>query len=423
MKRLTTYLGLLLISIMLRAQPTDSLNLWDCYVMARKNAPKLQALQLIEQQRSIEEHKLNTQYRPQVSAYGKAWYQSDAIAVPPSPVSPGMEIERFQYNAAVNIDQKLFDAGLINVQKELNTIQGNVKKLETEVGLYGLNDLVNQLFFGIISMDNSKNILALKIETLQKRQQLLKSGLEQGVVVPAEYERIVSEVYSSQQQIEEIEMAKQKLEVSLKIYLGIAPEQPINWVLPEIIVANDTTATRPEFDLFAANRELLTTSMKIQDKRYIPQLSAYGQVGYTYPGLNFFENEAAPFYLAGLKLSWNIFDWNMAKSEKQLIQVNMKHIDIQETEFSRKITVATNETKVTISKMQELMKQDNKIIESRSLVTKASASALDNGTITSADFLNDLNAELKARFDFERHKLNYIEASANLALLTGIKLD
>jgi outer membrane protein TolC len=402
-------------------QHADTLTLPQCYQMVRKNAPKLSMLNLIAEKQSIENKKINSQNLPQVSAYGKAWYQSDAVSVNfPPPINSSIEVDKFQYNAAVNIDQKLFDGGMASIQKELSGIQAEISGLETETGLYKLNEIANTYFFGIVSMQETSKVLRLKLESLSERKQQVASGVANGMVKPSELDRIESELISTSQQIIEIELSQQKLEDRLKILAGLPVGSRIV-LKPEELIAGDSLK-RPELKLFDANREYLEQAKSVQDKRYIPRLFAYGQAGYSYPGLNMFENQPAGFYMVGVKMSWNIFDWNMAKKEKQLINISADQVNIQEKDFMRNLQSETNNLENELLKLDEIIAADENIIVFKEKVTKASASALDNGTITSADYLADLNAELGARIEFEQHKLSKLKAMANLALLRGIEV-
>ena len=66
---------------------------------------------------------------------------------------------------------------------------------------------------------------------------------------------------------------------------------------------------------------------------------------------------------------------------------------------------------------------DEEIIRQREEITKGSANALSNGVITSTDYLEDLNAEIKARLDCETHKLQLRSSMVRQKLLKGIDLS
>lgn len=400
-------------------QNAEAVSLYDCYVLARQAAPQLELLNVHEQTAQVEVKKISAHNLPQVSAYGKAWYQSDAITVTmPVPGMEGLEIDRFQYNMGVNVDQKITDGGIDNIRKRIKILESEIQSLETEVGLYRLNELVNTYFFGIYRLQESVKILELKQKAIAERQKVIESGVNNGVIVESELKRLDAELAITTQQISELELGKAQLENSLLVLTG-REGKPTQWILPQEIVVRDTL-NRVETKLYESNRQYLETLKEIQTRKYIPQLNAYGQAGYSYPGLNFFENQSDAYYIVGAKLSWRLFDWSEGKKEKQILELKKNHVDIAEKDFYRNQTLLCYNQLEEIRMLEQLLESDKEVILSREAISKASASSLDNGTITTADYLDDLNAELKARIDNKVHKIRIMEARAKLAVLQGI---
>jgi outer membrane protein TolC len=340
----------------------------------------------------------------------------------PIPGATGIEVDKFQYNAGINIDQKLFDGGLYMVQKNIKQIEGDIKNLETETGLYKLNELVNNYFFGIITMQKSIEILNLRTATLEERKKSVASGVRNGMVLQTELDRLDAEILTTNQQISEIKIAQKQMDDNLKVMAGIDPRTHINWKLPAMITINDSIS-RVELKLYERNREYSDALANLQNHRYLPHVSAFGQAGYSYPSLNMFDNGAATYYIVGAKLSWQIFDWNQAKKEKQLLELQKDRININEADFNRNLQMSINSEIEELDKVQQLIDDDQKIIKAKEAISKASASALDNGSITTADYLNDLNSELRSRFDYENHKIAMLQSSARLAVLKGINIE
>jgi outer membrane protein TolC len=415
-------LGVLFVFLLagdLYSQSLSDLTLSECYILVRKNAPQLKQLSLNQQATEIEQEKLSTTNLPSLSAFGKASYQSDALAAS-FPMGDPFAIDLFQYNIGLEVDQKLFDGGMVGVQKELKRIEGDIQNLETEVGLYKLNELVNKYFFGIANLLKSSDILSLKFDVLNERKSNLESGVRNGLVLLSDLNRIDAEIATTKQQLTEVEMGIEKMKESLKIILGLK-SRSFNLIIPELIVVNDSI-NRAELDLFSANRTYIESASKLQRKRYIPKMYAYGQTGYSYPGLNMFENKSDYYYIVGVKMAWQLFDWNQSKKEVQLLNLRKSKVDILESDFERNIETATSIQYIEIESLNKLIENDNEIVSSREKITEASASALRNGTITSVEYLSDLNTELQARFNLEIHKIKLLETQANLAVAYGIDL-
>lgn len=420
-KILVTSTSLLYALQCLQCQPvTDTVRLFDCYRLARQNAPQLQQLDINQRQFELETSRINKSNLPVVTGFGKATYQSDAVAITAgTPPRTTFALDLFQYNAGIGIDQKLFDGGMSALRKDLQAIWNEVKDLETESQLYKYNELVNKYFFGFVSLQKSIGILNLRSATLTARKQALASGVANGMVLPADIYRLEAEILASRQQIAELGVAADQMNHSLKVLTGLDSAEHIVWKYPDTIALADTTG-RYETLLFEKQRRYSDALAQMQGRRYMPQISAFGQVGYSYPGLNFYDNAAAGYYLAGVRLSWQIFDWQLAKTDKQLTGLQKEQINIAETDFRRNLAIAIASERLKIDNVRQLLADDRAVIAVREQITRAGASQLDNGTITSADYISDLNAELKARLDYELHLIALAESSARLAVLQGI---
>ena len=63
---------------------------------------------------------------------------------------------------------------------------------------------------------------------------------------------------------------------------------------------------------------------------------------------------------------------------------------------------------------------DNKLIDQLSAISRGSETALQNGVITSTEYLEDLNSEIKARLDLEKHKIELQQLGAQYRFLEGV---
>ncbi len=419
MKNPVVILLLFLVFNKIYSQNYDSLTIDDCFKLTRRNAPQLALFDIQTEQAVLEKQRIKSSNLPQVSAYGKAWYQSDAIAVViPQLPAMGVEVDNFQYNAALNIDQIIYSGGVSKLQKELADIKMKVSGFETEAGLNKLNELVNNYFFGILLLQETCGILELKQKQLDEKLIQIESAVNNGALLPADLYRFKAESLKVTQQIDDVNLKTENLENALRVLIGVDTTISIQLISPDNILVTDTLS-RPELQAFKVNRIYLDKASQLQNRRYIPRFSAYGQVGYSYPGLNFFENEPAGFYMAGVKMSWNIFDWKQAKTEKQLLVLSKEQIDVQESDFRRSITIEADKIQTELRHLEKQLAIDNEIIEAYKTATKSSSIALDNGTITSVDYLNDLNSELKACIDQKYHKIEKMKAMSQLAILMG----
>jgi outer membrane protein TolC len=93
---------------------------------------------------------------PQLSILGQATYQS-AVTEFKLPVAvPGVEfpsISKDQYKVYGEVTQTIYDGGAVRTQVKSHEANALVEEQKLEVELYKLNERVNQIFFGILMLD------------------------------------------------------------------------------------------------------------------------------------------------------------------------------------------------------------------------------------------------------------------------------
>ena len=70
-------------------------------------------------------------------------------------------------------------------------------------------------------------------------------------------------------------------------------------------------------------------------------------------------------------------------------------------------------------KLKELINTDEQLVTIKDQISKRSATALENGAITSADYIRDLNALLQAKANLETRKVQLVQASVNYQTIKG----
>jgi outer membrane protein TolC len=122
----------------------------------------------------------------------------------------------------------------------------------------------------------------------------------------------------------------------------------------------------------------------------------------------------------GLKLNWNVFDWNKTKKKAQAMELNKEIIDSQMQEFKLKTNVKLEQQELEIEKYEAFIKSDETIIELRKQILKTSESQLKNGVITSSDYVEKLTDLYEAETGLKTHQIQLLLAKANYKVIQGI---
>ncbi|MCK5704767.1 MAG: TolC family protein, partial [Cyclobacteriaceae bacterium] len=136
-------------------------------------------------------------------------------------------------------------------------------------------------------------------------------------------------------------------------------------------------------------------------------------------GYNIFKDEVAPMALIGIKLQWNIVDYGKVKNEHQILSLNQS-ITLSEQNRARSQFVTELKTQQQeVKKMQDLLAKDDQVITLRSEISKIKAAELENGTITSTDYITELNQEEEAKLNQKLHELKLVLAELNYLTIQG----
>ena len=172
MKRIIIVLTLLLGYL----SPTvyGQLTLDSCQQRARANYPLVKRYNLIEKSNEYSLATAGKNYLPQFAVSAKATYQSDVTKMPVS--IPGIAIEgvsKDQYGVTLDVTQSIWDGGTTQAQKRIIKAGSDVEKRQLDVEVYKLTDRVNQLYFGILLVDEQLEQNRLLQEDLERNYQLI----------------------------------------------------------------------------------------------------------------------------------------------------------------------------------------------------------------------------------------------------------
>jgi len=182
--------------------------------------------------------------------------------------------------------------------------------------------------------------------------------------------------------------------------------------------------TRPELQLYDLRKEQLAASLKVIESKRLPKAIGFATLGYgNPPGSNFFKDEFAPYYVVGASIKWNIFDWNRAKNEKQIISFQQNIIENRKNDLSDNLKRMLESKNSEILSLKALIETDNELITLRKRITASADSQYQNGTITATDYLNELNSERQAVINFEIHKVNLSMSKIEYMNISGQEIE
>lgn len=419
MKKL--YHLLMLLPVLTQAQVKPAIRLTDAYEQARKNYPSVKQKDLISKTAGLNIDVLQKGFLPQFSLSGQASYQSEVTAIN-IPI-PGIKINppsKDQYKVLADVNQLLYDGGSIREQKNIQKLNELNEQQKLEVELYGLKDRINQLFMGILFLDEQIRQTDLLKDDINTGILKTEALLANGVTFRSSVDVLKAELLKTDQRVIELRSARKGLVNVLAMFLGQPLSENVQLEKPLMNTASlSNEIRRPELTLYSTQEKLLQGQTKLIDSRNRPKTSLFFQGGYGRPGLNFLNNDFSLFYTTGLRLNWAFGGLYTMKKEKQLIDLNRKAVDIQQQTFLFNTNAALLQQQSEIEKQEQLIEKDNAIIDLRIKVKEAAKAQLENGVITTNDYLREVNAEDQARQALIIHRVQLLQAQVNYMTITG----
>lgn len=401
-------------------QDTITLNL--CYEKAIENYPLRMQDSLLSVSNELKIQNLNKNYLPQLMINGQLHYQSDVTKTPFSNI-PGISIptvEKDWYKITLDANQVIYDGRTTAMQKELEYSKLAIDKQNVELELYKLKTRINTIYFSImLFQENSKTLLILKKNLIAKLEDV-DSGVKNGLLLSSNSDILQAEIIKLEQSIIEIEIGLSTSKNIMNEYTGLELDESTLLSLPEIEINTSVFENnRLEYTIMTLQQNQLSAMKDVIGSKTLPRLYAFGQFGYGRPGFDMLKNEFDDFYMIGARLNWNIYDWGHSRKEREAMDIQNHIINTQKETFDKNLKIDLQNKLAEIRKMEEMIKRDEEIIELRKRISIASSSQLDNGVITSTEYLMELNAEATAKLNMTTHKIQLKKAKIDYSASLG----
>lgn len=432
MKRKVLILIILTITRASIIQAQKILTLKECYELATTSNAIAGEKTAYSQISKLKDDNLTKGWLPTLDANGSLIYNSSvadiSTALSSLPI-PGIAsainpLPHEQYKISVDINQVIYDGGAIKGARALEKADLNVNEKQSETDLYKLRGQINSYFFSLMLIDRQKELLNNYLELIKKRISSMQSALSNGVILKSDIDVLTSEKIKIEQQLSENRIRKTSLLKVLSDLTGKDIDATTEFILPPHTVELTDELLRPELQLFDLKKEQLTAGEKLIESKRLPKAFGFATLGYgNPPGNNFFRDEFAPYYILGAGVKWNIFDWNKAKNEKQMISLQKGIIENRKNDMTDNLKRLLETKNAEITSLNEIIATDSELITIRKRITASAESQYENGTITATEYLNELNSERQSLINYEIHKINLALARVEYLNISGKEIE
>lgn len=399
---------------------SQELTLDSAWQLARSHYPVLRDKQLIQKTAQLTLSNLQKGFLPQFTLSGQATYQSDVTRVPVS--LPGFQIEspaKDQYKVLADVNQLLYDGGQIKQQKLVQAQSARVEEEKVEVELHQLHDRINQVYLGILYLDQQLRQVDLVKADIQSGINRVQAQLEEGVAFRSSVAMLKAEWLKADQRAIDMKASREGWLQVLSLLTGRELNAETRLTEPVASAITTTSINRPELRLFTSQQILADQQKKMIHTRTLPKLSLFAQGGYGRPGLNMLLNEFDFYYIGGIRFNWSLGSLYTVRKEKQQADISKQRIAVQQDIFMLNTQTQLTQQQAEIKRLEQLLQSDASIIELRQSVTESARAQLDNNVITANDYLKEVNAEDQARQSAIMHRLQLLQARINYQTISG----
>lgn len=406
-------MAMLMTPLALRAQ----LTLDSCRQKAHDNYPMIKQYALINRSRDYTIGNIGKAWLPQVNAMAGAAAYTDMLDIPAQARMLTGETKNWTAGAMISLQQQIYDGGQTAAQKNTARAETEVSRRNVDVSMYAVNDRIEQLFFGILLIDEQlkQNRLLQNDLGINERQvaDMMKGGLANATDIDAVK---VEEVKCRQSEASLTAMRQAYLRM-LGYFIGEQLNETTTLVAPnETATTKIDAITRPELQWYAARQSLLGEQRKQLDTRLMPTVKAFGAAIAHTSLADMMHNT---FAAAGVTVSWNIGALYTRKNDLYKLQVEADRIDAEQQTFLFNNHLQTEETQGQITALKKQLDLDRETVRLREDIYSKSMKKVKLGTETVNEMLRDAIAVSQARQQQSLHNIQLQQAINHQNTLQG----
>ena len=291
------------------------------------------------------------------------------------------------------------------------------ERMSTEVELYAVDSRVEDIYFGILLMQEQQRQIGEMMQRLQTNLDQVNALVENGMAMQADADAVEVQLLTQRQSLGQVEARLQSFRRILGLFIGVElGEAPLPMPVAEEPVGYDSE--RPELRLMDAQMALLQAREQMVDVSLAPRVALFAQGYYGYPGLNMFENMVSHRWtlngIVGVRMNWNISSLYTSKTSRRQLQNARDNVMLQREVFAFNSRLQAEQESAEVRRIREAIADDDRIVALRSRVREAAEVRLQEGMIDTHDLLGKISDETTAKIARSTHQIELVKAIYDL---------
>lgn len=419
MKR-TIFLSLMVLTALTsRAQTLE-----ECCNLAREHYPEIRQYDLIAETEQYNISNAARAWIPQVVLSGQATYQSATPTYPEAfnamIAANGLDmsgVRKDQYKVVIDVSQNIWDGGQSKANREIAEAEATEQRSQVDASLYDLQSRIQNLYFGILLLDEHVAQTEILIEVLDANLNRMCTYYKNGVAMQSDVDAVEAELLTAHQALSQVEASRASYRRMLEVFIGQSLTDK-TLTRPAMVEVASRTSAHPKLVMFDAQTDRLAAQRKAITASTMPRFSAFAQGYYGYPGLDMFKSMVSAKWtlnaVVGVRMSWNIGAFYTKKNNLNKLDVAERQISVQRDIFLFNTQMQSTQDDGEIARLRSALEDDNRIVELRRSVRMAAESRLENGVIDATDLLRKIADETTATLNRSTHEIELLQATYRL---------
>ena len=400
-------IGLLLVLMGWACLAKAQLTLEACYAQAEANYPLIKQYGLVEQSREFNLANASKGYLPQIGVSAGAYAFTDIMDMPAQLQQMAGGMENHVLTASVTVNQSIYDGGAIAARRGLAKAEAEVEKGQVEVSMYDVRQRIDQLYFGVLSIEEQLKQTLLLEDDLKLSLQTVEGLMRSGLANQSDVDAVRVEQIKANQRVGSLRTLKRTYLLMLGTFIGQRLGEETTLTKPVTSGSElDRSNYRPELNLYSAQSQLLDAQKKMLDAQLRPKVGAFA-TGMLHSKVTDFVNNG--LLLGGVSLSWNLGALYTRKTDLQKLELQRRQIGVTRETFLFNTQLQSESSDGVIQDLKTQLAQDAEIVALREGIRDRAQRRVENGIETVNEMLREINAVSEARQTQALHEIQLLQ--------------
>lgn len=405
--------------------PQDTLRLGALQDAAVQRDPRARQAQMQARATELRLRNLDAERLPRLGVRAEATRQSEVASLPIE--MPGVEVPeppKSRFEAAVEAQVTLWDGGVLASRREVERARLQAAQAQLAAQLHPLRMEVAEAFFAAFLLQERMAEAGTLLDDLEARLAMVRAQLRAGAALPGDTAALRAELLGAAQQRDELAADRRAALRVLAQLTGRDAGEADVLALPDLDDRMGVDGPHhPQYAVFAAERARLEREAALVRARTQPQVSAFGQLAYGRPGLAQFRDDLHEYWIGGVRVRWQPWDWGAAGREGQVLQVQRQMVDTEEAAFTARLGREVADELAALPRLRDALAADDRIVALREQVERQARVQLEERAITAAAYVDARTDLQEARVARQRHRVELARAQARYLTTLGVEIE